>query len=86
MDKRRESPNVAEVHHVVGEVEGRTALIVDDIVDTGGTLAKVAQALKEAGAREVLASSLPRRALGQGHGAASRRARCRSSSSPTPSR
>jgi ribose-phosphate pyrophosphokinase len=48
---------VAEVHHVVGDVEGRTALIVDDIVDTGGTLAKVAQAIKEAGAREVLASS-----------------------------
>ena len=43
-------PNVAEVHHVVGEVEGRTGLIVDDMVDTGGTLAKVAQALKEAGA------------------------------------
>ena len=57
VDKRRGQPNVAEVHHVVGEVEGRTALIVDDIVDTGGTLAKVAQALKDAGAREVLASS-----------------------------
>jgi ribose-phosphate pyrophosphokinase len=57
VDKRRDQPNVAEVHHVVGEVEGRTALIVDDIVDTGGTLAKVAQAIKEAGAREVLASS-----------------------------
>jgi ribose-phosphate pyrophosphokinase len=56
VDKRRESPNVAEVHHVVGEVEGRTALIVDDIVDTGGTLAKVAHAIKAAGAREVLAS------------------------------
>src|SRR4029453_15747074 len=57
VDKRRGQPNVAEVHHVVGEVEGRTALIVDDIVDTGGTLAKVAQALKDAGARDVLASS-----------------------------
>jgi ribose-phosphate pyrophosphokinase len=57
VDKRRESPNVAEVHNVVGDVEGRTALIVDDMVDTGGTLAKVAFALKEAGAREVLASS-----------------------------
>jgi ribose-phosphate pyrophosphokinase len=56
VDKRRESPNVAEVHHVVGEVEGRTALIVDDIVDTAGTLTKVAEALKRAGAREVLAS------------------------------
>jgi ribose-phosphate pyrophosphokinase len=56
VDKRRDSPNVAEVHHVVGDVEGRTALIVDDIVDTGGTLGKVAEALKHAGAREVLAS------------------------------
>src|SRR3954467_13165601 len=55
VDKRRESPNVAEAHNVVGNVEGRTALIVDDIVDTAGTLAKVAQALKAAGAREVLA-------------------------------
>jgi ribose-phosphate pyrophosphokinase len=56
VDKRRESPNVAEVHHVIGDVEGRTALIVDDMVDTGGTLGKVAQAIKDAGAREVLAS------------------------------
>jgi ribose-phosphate pyrophosphokinase len=57
VDKRREAPNVAEVHQVVGDVEGRSALIVDDMVDTGGTLAKVAQAIKDAGAREVLASS-----------------------------
>jgi ribose-phosphate pyrophosphokinase len=57
VDKRRETPNVADVHHVIGDVEGRTALIVDDIVDTGGTLAQVAAAIKEAGAREVLASS-----------------------------
>jgi ribose-phosphate pyrophosphokinase len=56
VDKRRETPNVAEVHHVVGEVEGRSALIVDDICDTAGTLAKVGEALVKAGAREVLAS------------------------------
>ena len=56
VDKRRETPNVAEVHHVIGDVEGRTALIVDDIVDTAGTLGKVAEAIKNAGAREVLAS------------------------------
>jgi ribose-phosphate pyrophosphokinase len=57
VDKRRETANVAHVHHVIGDVEGRTALIVDDMVDTGGTLAKVAQAIKDAGAREVLASA-----------------------------
>jgi ribose-phosphate pyrophosphokinase len=57
VDKRREAPNVAEVHQVVGDVDGRSALIVDDMVDTAGTLAKVAAAVKEAGAREVLASS-----------------------------
>ena len=50
VDKRRDQPNVAEVHHVIGEVEGRTALIVDDIVDTAGTLTKVAEAIKDAGA------------------------------------
>jgi ribose-phosphate pyrophosphokinase len=55
VDKRRDQPNVAEVHHVIGDVEGRTALIVDDIVDTAGTLTKVAEAIKAAGAREVLA-------------------------------
>jgi ribose-phosphate pyrophosphokinase len=57
VDKRRDAPNVAEVHNVIGDVEGRTALIVDDIVDTAGTLAQVANAIKNAGAREVLASS-----------------------------
>ncbi len=57
VDKRRETANVAEVHNVVGDVAGRTALIVDDIVDTAGTLAKVAEALHGAGAREILASS-----------------------------
>jgi ribose-phosphate pyrophosphokinase len=56
VDKRRDQPNVAEVHHVIGDVEGRTALIVDDIVDTAGTLTKVAEAIKAEGAKEVLAS------------------------------
>ena len=56
VDKRRDQPNVAEVHHVIGEVEGRTALIVDDIVDTAGTLTKVTEAIKIAGAREIIAS------------------------------
>jgi ribose-phosphate pyrophosphokinase len=57
VDKRREQPNVAEIHNVIGDVEGRTALIVDDIVDTAGTLTKVAEALRNAGAREVLATA-----------------------------
>jgi ribose-phosphate pyrophosphokinase len=56
VDKRRDQPNTAEVHHVIGDVEGRTALVVDDMVDTAGTLTKVVEALKTAGAREVLAS------------------------------
>jgi ribose-phosphate pyrophosphokinase len=56
VDKRRDQPNVAEVHHVIGDVAGKTALIVDDMVDTAGTLTKVAEAIRAAGAREVLAS------------------------------
>ena len=56
VDKRRDQPNVAEVHNVIGDVTGKTALVVDDMVDTAGTLSKVAEALKAAGAREVLAS------------------------------
>jgi ribose-phosphate pyrophosphokinase len=56
VDKRREVANEAEIHHVVGEVEGRTTLIVDDIVDTAGTLTKVARAIHDAGASAVLAS------------------------------
>jgi len=57
VDKRRDQPNVAEVHNVIGDVAGRTALVVDDIVDTAGTLVQVAAALKAAGAREVIASA-----------------------------
>src|SRR5687767_14262819 len=52
-DKRREKANVAEVMNVVGDVRGRNCLIVDDMCDTGGSLTKVARALKEAGAERV---------------------------------
>src|SRR5438046_6769155 len=52
-DKRRERANVAEVMNVVGDVEGRSCLIVDDMCDTGGSLTKVAKALKEAGADRI---------------------------------
>jgi ribose-phosphate pyrophosphokinase len=52
-DKRREKANVAEVMNVVGDVRGRNCLIVDDMCDTGGSLTKVARALKEAGAKGI---------------------------------
>ncbi|MBC7778672.1 MAG: ribose-phosphate pyrophosphokinase [Proteobacteria bacterium] len=55
IDKRRPKANVAEVMNIIGEVEGRTAVIVDDMVDTAGTLVKAAQALKEHGALRVVA-------------------------------
>ena len=52
-DKRREKANVAEVMNVVGDVRGRNCLIVDDMCDTGGSLTKVAAALKKAGAAQI---------------------------------
>jgi ribose-phosphate pyrophosphokinase len=57
IDKRRPAPNVAEVVNVVGEVEGRTCLLVDDMVDTGGTLVNAVHALLERGARGVYAAA-----------------------------
>ena len=55
VDKRRTELNVTEVMHVIGDVNGRTCLILDDIVDTAGTLVKTAEALLQAGARKVYA-------------------------------
>jgi ribose-phosphate pyrophosphokinase len=55
VDKRRVEMNVAEVMHVIGDVHGRTCLIIDDLIDTAGTLVKTANALKENGATEVYA-------------------------------
>jgi len=55
IDKRREEANVAEVMNVVGEVEGRNCLLVDDLIDTAGTLVKGAEALLEKGAASVSA-------------------------------
>ncbi len=55
IDKRRPSANQSEVMNLIGEVEGRTCVLVDDIVDTAGTLCKAAEALKEYGARKVVA-------------------------------
>lgn len=53
IDKRRPTANVAEVLHVIGEVDGRDCLIVDDMIDTGGTLTEAIRALKSRGARNV---------------------------------
>jgi ribose-phosphate pyrophosphokinase len=55
IDKRRPKANVAQVMHIIGEVRDRTCVIIDDIVDTAGTLCKAAEALKEHGARKVIA-------------------------------
>ncbi|NMG31637.1 ribose-phosphate pyrophosphokinase [Aromatoleum evansii] len=55
IDKRRPKANVSEVMNIIGEVKDRTCVIMDDIVDTAGTLCKAATALKEHGARRVLA-------------------------------
>jgi ribose-phosphate pyrophosphokinase len=55
IDKRRDSPNVAQVMNIIGDVSGMTAVLVDDMVDTGGTLVRGAYALVEKGAREVRA-------------------------------
>ena len=55
IDKRRPKANESQVMHIIGEVEGRTCLVIDDMVDTAGTLCKAAQALKEHGASRVIA-------------------------------
>jgi len=55
IDKRRPKANVSEVMNIIGEVEGRNCVIMDDMVDTAGTLTKAAQALKDHGAERVVA-------------------------------
>ncbi|WP_164215599.1 ribose-phosphate diphosphokinase [Virgibacillus sp. YIM 98842] len=55
IDKRRPEPNVAEVMNIVGNIEGKTAILVDDIIDTAGTISLAANALVENGAKEVYA-------------------------------
>src|SRR5213075_3237131 len=55
VDKRRVEANVAEVMHVIGDVSGRTCLVIDDLIDTAGTLVKTAGALMESGASTVYA-------------------------------
>jgi len=55
VDKRRVEMNVAEVMHVIGDVNGRTCLVIDDLIDTAGTLVKTASALMQKGASKVYA-------------------------------
>jgi ribose-phosphate pyrophosphokinase len=55
IDKRRPKANVSEVMHVIGEIEGRNCVIMDDMIDTAGTLVKAAEVLKERGAGRVYA-------------------------------
>ena len=55
IDKRRPKPNVSEVMHIIGEIEGRNCVIMDDIIDTAGTLIKAAEVLKQRGAKGVYA-------------------------------
>jgi ribose-phosphate pyrophosphokinase len=55
IDKRRPKPNVSKVMHIIGDVEDRNCVLIDDLVDTAGTLCKAAQALKDHGAKRVVA-------------------------------
>jgi len=56
IDKRRSAPNVAEVMHVIGDVKGKDALLLDDMIDTAGTITQAVGALKAHGAKRVLAA------------------------------
>jgi ribose-phosphate pyrophosphokinase len=58
IDKRRSGPNETEVLHVVGDVEGKNVLILDDIIDTAGTLVQAEEALREQGARRTYAAAV----------------------------
>ncbi|MEX1366126.1 MAG: ribose-phosphate pyrophosphokinase [Nannocystaceae bacterium] len=57
IDKRRDKPNVSQVHHLIGDVQGKRAILVDDMIDTAGTLCNAAIAVKEHGATAVYALS-----------------------------
>nr|WP_315020750.1 ribose-phosphate pyrophosphokinase [uncultured Aminipila sp.] len=55
VDKRRPEPNKSEIMNIIGDIEGKTAILVDDMIDTAGTIANAANALKDLGAKEVYA-------------------------------
>ena len=69
VDKRRERAGESEVMNIIGEVEGRTCILIDDIVDSAGTLCNAAAAFKQEGADRSVRLFDPRRALGRGGGA-----------------
>ncbi len=58
VDKRREAPNQAKVMHVIGDVRGRNVLLIDDIIDTAGTLHHTVEALHKGGAKRILAAGI----------------------------
>ena len=57
IDKRRDKPNVSQVLHLIGDVKGKKAILVDDMIDTAGTLCNAAQAVMDHGATEVIAAA-----------------------------
>ena len=69
-DPRPVRPNEAVANRVVGEVEGRLCVVIDDMIDTGGTIAKAAEALMEEGARDVVVAATHGMLSGPGRGAA----------------
>ena len=69
IDKRRPRPNESKVMNIIGEVEGKTCVLIDDMVDTAGTLCLAAQALKDEGAVKVVAYITHAGAVGRGGGA-----------------
>jgi ribose-phosphate pyrophosphokinase len=58
IDKRRDGPNVAVFMHLIGDVEGKDVVIIDDMIDTAGTLIQAVDALKREGARRILAAAV----------------------------
>jgi ribose-phosphate pyrophosphokinase len=74
IDKRRPKPNVSEVMNVIGDVEGRNVIVIDDLIDTGGTIVNTAQVLADKGARDIY--------VGCTHGVLSGPALARIDSSP----
>ena len=85
VDKRRVDIDVSEVMHLIGDVRGRATLIIDDIIDTAGTLVKTAEALLKEGATKVYAPARTRCFPGRRWSAFARRP-SRKSSSPIPCR